>query len=348
LEPETYIVGEYWGDSLPWIVGNAWDGSMNYPLGNAIIGFWLDTSFSDTNHKAGWYPGPIEPLLPSQLDRHIQSFLEKYPPMSVYAMMNILGSHDTNRLLFMLDPNTSYMNPNLYKLPDYPWDFAIRRLVAAVSLQMSLPGAPSVFYGDEVVLFVFGLFLFESSYISRDLLVYLESWMALGRGESCCDKHFDFVYKYLFLYSSDPANRMPFPWLDESGTPFYLHLKNEEAMQAVSSRIKLAIQARNEHSCLRNGSFHTVLIQDSQGIYCFLRHDFVTGDCALIALRKTYSTDIIRCSLNTLQQGLACILPNTKWKNILHSTPNVIQVDEDGTLTLELESVSVAIFVRIL
>jgi len=150
LLPETYIVGEYWGDSLPWIVGNAWDASMNYPLGNAIIGFWLDTSFSDTNHKAGWNPGPIEPLLPSQLDRHIQSFLEKYPPMVIPAMLNVLGSHDTNRLLFMLDPNTSQMNPNLYSHPEYTWDPAIRRLIAAISLQMSLPGAPSIFYGDEV------------------------------------------------------------------------------------------------------------------------------------------------------------------------------------------------------
>ncbi|GJQ12477.1 hypothetical protein GpartN1_g4275.t1 [Galdieria partita] len=310
LLPETYIVGEYWGDSLLWTIGNAWDASMNYPLGNAIIGFWLDTSFSDTNHKLGWNPGPIEPLSPSQLDRHIQSFLEKYPPMVIPAMMNILGSHDTNRLLFMLDPNTSRMNPNIYSDPEYAWDIAIRRLIAAISLQMSLPGAPSLFYGDEVGLVG----------IPR---ITENTWQ------------------------SDPANRMPFPWLDEkvNGTPYYLHLKSQEAMQAISNRVKLAIQARNEHNCLRNGSFLAISIKDSEGIYCFLRHDSVTGDCALVALRKQDSSDTIQYQVNAVRQGLPCILPKQRWKNILHSAPEIIQVDDEGTLTLTLESVSVAIFV---
>ncbi|EME30457.1 alpha-amylase [Galdieria sulphuraria] len=312
LSPETYIVGEYWGDSLPWIVGNAWDASMNYPLGNTIIGFWLDTSFSDTNHKLGWNPGPIEPLSPSRLDRHIQSFLEKYPPMVIPAMMNILGSHDTNRLLFMLDPNTSQMNPNLYNHPEYAWDIAIRRLIAAISLQMSLPGAPSLFYGDEVGLVG----------IPR---IMDDTWQ------------------------SDPANRMPFPWLDEkvNSEPYYLHLKSQEAMQAISNRIKLAIQARNAHSSLRNGSFHTVSINDSEGIYCFLRHDAITGDCALVALRKTDSSGTIPFHVNTVRQELPCILPKQKWKNVLHSEPQIIEVDDEGTLRLTLESVSVSIFVKV-
>lgn len=143
---------------------------------------------------------------------------------------------------------------------------------------------------------------------------------------------------------------MPFPWLDPqtSGTPFYRHLQSQEAMQAISNRIKLAIRARNEHGCLRNGSFHTVLIEDSRGIYCFLRHDSVTGDCALVAMRKTDSpSNTIQFRLNTAQQGLPCISPKQRWKNILHSEPQTIQVDEDGSLVLELDSVSVAIFIKV-
>eukprot|EP00871_Galdieria_phlegrea_P004858 jgi/Galph1/5373/GphlegSOOS_G4036.1 len=312
LQPDTYIVGEYWGDALVWTVGNAWDATMNYVLGNAVIGFWLEMTMSDTNHKLGWNPGPIEPLTPSQLDRHIKNYLEIYPPVSIRAMLNILGSHDTNRLLFLLDPNTHQKNPELYQNPEYNWNIALQRLVAAIALQMSLPGAPCIFYGDEV-------------------------------GLVGVPRVFDGEWQ------SDPANRVPFPWLDEktSGTPFYRHLKSEANMNSISEKIKRSIKARKDHESLRTGEFYSLLVDDVQGIYCFLRLHPSFHDFALVALRKSNDSKVKRCLIDTTSLGIQWVSPNQRLEDILRDASYQIQVDEDGMVSFELEPISVAIFVPI-
>ncbi len=68
---------------------------------------------------------------PSAFEAALQSFRTRFPRSAFYAMMNLISSHDSPRMLHLLGNDTS-------------------RLKLAVLLQMTLPGAPSVYYGDEV------------------------------------------------------------------------------------------------------------------------------------------------------------------------------------------------------
>ena len=111
-------------------------------------------------------------------------------PEAFQAMLNLFGSHDTSRALFMLDENADLNDPSLYTNPNYDWSDAITRLKGAVILQMTLPGAPTIYYGDEIG---------------------LVGPMAYSGGK----------------WEDDPYNRQPYPWLDESGTPFYTHLQSQ-------------------------------------------------------------------------------------------------------------------------
>src|SRR6185436_15968590 len=72
---------------------------------------------------------------------------EEYPPPTHHVLMNVLDSHDTRRILWTLSPG-----PNRPHNKDAPLNRAegLRRLRLAALLQMTLPGAPSVYYGDEV------------------------------------------------------------------------------------------------------------------------------------------------------------------------------------------------------
>lgn len=112
--PEAYILGEIWDGDPRWVGKRHFDGLMNYPLREALVG--LLNGKLDAN-------GLIEKL---------ETLLhKKYPPENVYAMYNPLGSHDTERILTMLNGDQN-------------------KLKLAWLIQMALPGAPAVYYGDEL------------------------------------------------------------------------------------------------------------------------------------------------------------------------------------------------------
>ncbi len=111
----TLMLGEVTAGCMDWsdyLRGDELDAVMNYCFRDWAIGL-----------------GNGNP--PSQFDAAFTAFREQYPKPAVYAMMNLLDSHDTARALNMLGEDK-------------------RRLKLVVLLQMTLPGAPSVYYGDEV------------------------------------------------------------------------------------------------------------------------------------------------------------------------------------------------------
>ncbi|MGC9397546.1 MAG: alpha-amylase family glycosyl hydrolase [Anaerolineae bacterium] len=243
---DTYIVGEEWGNSTPWLIAPEWDASMNYQFGTAIMGFWRDSTFTDNDHNASSSAGVIEPLTPSELDERLHYLEERYPPEAFYAMMNLLGSHDTNRALFMLDHNAATgTDDTLLDDPNYDWSDAITRLKGVWLLQMTLPGAPTTYYGDEVGL------VGPTTY-------------AGGKWED------------------DPYNRLPYPWLDESGTPFYTHLQSQATQDDLRDYYKLLTDARNDHPALRTGDFETLLVDDDNAVYAYGRKKADHSDAAVI------------------------------------------------------------------
>ncbi len=143
VNEDALVIGEVWedastkvsyGELRPYLLGDQLDGTMNYPFMNAIIAYVRDGDekfFKDT----------------------VQSILENYPKETVYCLMNSLGTHDTVRIINALSDvrahGWSKTHKLGYKLPDSEYEKAKKKLYLASVLQFTLPGIPSIFYGDE-------------------------------------------------------------------------------------------------------------------------------------------------------------------------------------------------------
>lgn len=154
---DELILGEAWGDAAPWLLGAEWDSATNYRLRGVLLN-WLFSgcqgqgckdglSFSDNDSNAGSFTGEIKAFSPSQLHRGLLSIWEDYPPQSFYTMMNLVGSHDTNRISFLLQKiskdNAAEAQTKLRQL----WLFLF-----------SYPGMPTIYYADELGLASEGVF----------------------------------------------------------------------------------------------------------------------------------------------------------------------------------------------
>lgn len=143
VNKDALVIGEVWedastkvsyGELRPYLLGDQLDGTMNYPFMNAIIAYVRDGDekfFKDT----------------------VQAILENYPKETVYCLMNSLGTHDTVRIINALSDvrahGWSKTHKLGYKLPDSEYEKAKKKLYLASVLQFTLPGIPSIFYGDE-------------------------------------------------------------------------------------------------------------------------------------------------------------------------------------------------------
>ncbi len=141
--PNAVIIGEVWEDASnkiayqvrrEYLQGLELDSVMNYPLKNAIISY-LNTGKAEI------------------LSETIRILVDHYPKETLDSLMNILGTHDTARVLTVLGGNTcktkeEMANPS-NKLSDFERQNAIKKLEKGAVLQFFLPGVPCVYYGDE-------------------------------------------------------------------------------------------------------------------------------------------------------------------------------------------------------
>ena len=128
--PEAYIVGEVWQDASRWLQGDQFDAVMNYLFTQACIGFLVGERL-DGELVAGMGYAPIPPLDAPAFAQRMEELLTLYPREATLAQLNLLDSHDTSRFLTLAGGDVS-----LLKL--------------AVLLQMTYPGAPCIYYGDEI------------------------------------------------------------------------------------------------------------------------------------------------------------------------------------------------------
>lgn len=108
------FVGEIWGDGSHWLQGDMFDSVMNYRWRTAVLD-WIAHGKSS----------------PSQFDAKVRELQAVYPPQALRSMYNPLGSHDTPRIRTECGGD---------------WD----RVRLAFLLQMTSPGAPAIYYGDEI------------------------------------------------------------------------------------------------------------------------------------------------------------------------------------------------------
>jgi len=126
--PEAYIVGEIWDDARRWLQGDQFDAVMNYIFSRACLGFFGGESL-DLSQRPGGYR--LRRLDAAQFAAEIERLLALYDWEVTLAQLNLLGSHDMPRFLTLVRG-----------------DEAALRL--ATLFQMTFPGAPSIYYGDEV------------------------------------------------------------------------------------------------------------------------------------------------------------------------------------------------------
>jgi cyclomaltodextrinase len=149
--PNAYLVGEIWGADPRWIGEGHFDGLMNYPIMDAVAGL-LVTQSLDAVHFA----------------EKVEALLALYPRENSYAMYTPLDSHDTERIL-------TKMGNNLDKT----------RL--AYMFQFAFPGAPAIYYGDEIGLMggkdpgCRGAFLWEEPTWNTDLRQFLKTLVKLRK-----------------------------------------------------------------------------------------------------------------------------------------------------------------------
>ncbi len=144
--PETLIIGELWQkDStlLRYLRGDRADTTMNYRLRDAVLGL---LSPGDFDSKGFGDSGRV--ISVSEFAARLASIQEDYPAGAYFTLMNLLGSHDTERLLWALTPGeetTADKENNPANLAE-----GQRRQQIAALIQFTMPGAPTIYYGDEV------------------------------------------------------------------------------------------------------------------------------------------------------------------------------------------------------
>lgn len=111
---DAYIVGEIWTDGRPWLKGDEFDAVMNYTFRSHVLNYF-------GSGKIGL----------GELHRGLAEQRHSYPRSSLPVQFNLLGSHDTRRVLTVFDKD-------------------IDRLKLAVFFQMTYLGAPVIYYGDEI------------------------------------------------------------------------------------------------------------------------------------------------------------------------------------------------------
>ena len=126
-DPQAITIAETWFDASHHLLGDMFDSTMNYIFRSVVLGYAAGGAASAA-------AGPLELLR------------ELYPPPAFHALMNLLSSHDQPRALHHFgDTRVGGAAVDAATVA-----LAKRRLRLAVLLQMSYPGAPAVYYGDEV------------------------------------------------------------------------------------------------------------------------------------------------------------------------------------------------------
>lgn len=121
---DAVTVAETWFDASKFLLGDEFDSTMNYIFRDAVLDF---ASGKDA----------------SQIYRNLEMLREHYPQQALFALMNLFSSHDVARALYTLGYQSSSTDATTIAQ-------AKQRYLLATLLQMSYPGAPSIYYGDEV------------------------------------------------------------------------------------------------------------------------------------------------------------------------------------------------------
>lgn len=145
-DPDAVIIGEVWedasnktayGERRQYFFGEELDSVMNYPLRNAII----DAALCRIDAY--------------EFNRRVMSLKENYPRPAFYSLLNMLSSHDVERIVTLMGgvPNRHEVDreaQSKFSLDGYTLKVARKRVKMVMGMIMTMPGVPCLFYGDEL------------------------------------------------------------------------------------------------------------------------------------------------------------------------------------------------------
>jgi glycosidase len=232
INPEAYITGEVWWEDWGkdkiynaerWLRGDAFDAVMNYRWAREVCRYFIDRKGKITA---------------SEFLRRLDSLRADYRPEVNFVLMNLLDSHDTDRLLSrIVNPDMAYdHNVGLHDNPAYdprkpkPAEIAVQKLIAL--FQMTSLGAPMVYYGDEA---------------------------GMWGGD-------------------DPDERKPMLWADaryanERSHPFGKSRPDDPNAfdTSIFASYQKLIRLRSQHPALQSGTMSTLLADDANDCFVFTR-----------------------------------------------------------------------------
>jgi cyclomaltodextrinase / maltogenic alpha-amylase / neopullulanase len=116
IKPDLYILGEIWHDSMPWLRGDQFDAVMNYPFTTNILHLFAKKS-----------------ITAKEFVENMNTVLHMYPKNVNDVAFNLVGSHDTPRIL-------TECHDDLDKV----------KLIYTILL--TFIGTPCIYYGDEIAM----------------------------------------------------------------------------------------------------------------------------------------------------------------------------------------------------
>lgn len=131
INPEAYIVGEIWHEAQRWLQGDQFDAVMNYLVTSASLSFFAaDHLNMHTIQQAGGLKG-VRPMHAHDFANEVDRILNLYPNDITFAQLNLLDSHDMPRFLSCVNGDKDTLK--------LAWLFLF-----------TIPGAPCIYYGDEI------------------------------------------------------------------------------------------------------------------------------------------------------------------------------------------------------
>ncbi len=180
---DAFLLGEVWEDATNkvshggrrrFLRGSQLDSVMNYPFYEAIIRYLTGGNSRDL----------IDTVL---------ALTENYPPMALHLLMNHIGTHDTPRILTRLGDTETAQTDRSWQagrhLDGERLAKGLRFVKMAAVLQYTLPGVPSLYYGDEVGMqgygdpFCRGAFPWGNE--NTDLLAFYQAIGRMRRNNAC-------------------------------------------------------------------------------------------------------------------------------------------------------------------
>lgn len=149
FDEDALLLGEVWEDASNkiaygikrrYLLGKQMDSVMNYPWRNAIVDFLKNKDAISFSHS-------------------IAEIINNYPTPALDTLMNMLSTHDIERIITVLGCDISsikYEDRKNFRLSDKEYNHALLLEKFASFLQFTLPGIPSIYYGDEIGMQGFG------------------------------------------------------------------------------------------------------------------------------------------------------------------------------------------------